>query len=254
MTIPLISVITACFNSSQHIAQTLESVRTQTGIECEHVLADGGSTDGTHALIEAGLRPGGRWVSEPDTGIADAMNKGIGLAQGEWLLFLQGDDYLCNPEVLALAARNFEPDLDICGFPVLFGSEGTAALMRPRGASAWLNFKTGLNHQGTFIRRALFERIGLYDTSLRIAMDYEFFLRAYRAGACFRCHDEPVIALMRDTGVSSQLDWSNLKGRLAEEQRIHRKLQTPTLVPAYAAWWALYPRYRQLRAAITRAN
>lgn len=251
---PLITIITACFNSSQHIAQTLESVRVQTGVDCEHVLADGGSTDGTQRLIEAGLRRGGRWISEPDTGIADAMNKCIGLAQGEWLLFLQSDDYLCSPEVLGAAAKNFEPDLDICGFPVLFGSGGDAALMRPRGANAWLNFKTGLNHQGTFIRRSLFERIGRYDTSFRIAMDYEFFLRAYRTGASFCCHHEPVIAFMRDSGVSSQLDWSNLKRRLAEEKRIHYKLQTPALVPAYAAWWMLYPRYRQLRAALTGAT
>ncbi len=124
--------------------------------------------------------------------------------------------------------------------------------MRPRGANYWLNFKTGLNHQGTFIRRSLFERIGAYDDSFKIAMDYEFFLRAYRLGANFKCHLDPVVAVMRDSGISSQLDWTNLKARLAEEERAHRKLETPQVELLYDAWWAVYPLYRQLRAKITR--
>ena len=247
---PLISIITACLNSSRHIGQTLESVAAQRDIHCEHIIADGGSTDATLAIVESGLRPGGRWVSGPDSGIAEAMNKGLALAQGEWLLFLQSDDYLCNPNVLAEASKHFAPDLDICGFPVLFGSDESAATMQPRGAGFWLNFKTGLNHQGTFIRRALFERIGAYDTTFKIAMDYEFFLRAYRAGAIFRCHPGPTVALMRDSGVSSQLDWPNLKRRFAEEERVHRKFETRRLAPLYDAWWTLYPRYRQFRAGL----
>ncbi|OGT54543.1 MAG: hypothetical protein A3E01_08985 [Gammaproteobacteria bacterium RIFCSPHIGHO2_12_FULL_63_22] len=220
----------------------------QADVHCEHVVADGGSKDQTMAIVEAEIRPGGRFVSGPDTGIADAMNKGIALATGEWLLFLQSDDYLCDPSVLAKASAHFAPDLDICGFPVLFGNEASAVTMHPRGAGFWLNLKTGLNHQGTFIRRSLFEKIGLYDTSFRIAMDYEFFLRAYRQGARFSFHADPVVAMMRDTGISSQLDWPNLKRRFDEERRVHDKFRTPALAPVYAAWWAAYPSYRRLRA------
>jgi glycosyltransferase involved in cell wall biosynthesis len=247
---PLISVVTACLNSARHIAQTLDSVAAQVGVDCEHVVADGGSSDDTLALVEARIRPGGRWTSGPDSGIAEAMNKGLAQARGEWLLFLQSDDHLCAADVLARASAHFSPDLDICGFPVRFGDEQSSALMRPRGAGFWLNFKTGLNHQGTFIRRSLFERLGGYDTSFRIAMDYEFFLRARRAGARFAFFEEPVVALMRDTGISSQLDWGNLRKRFAEEQRVHRKFQTALLGPLYAAWWLLYPRYRQVRARL----
>lgn len=248
MTTPTISVITACLNSSRYIGQTLQSVAAQEGVHCEHIVADGGSKDETLAIVEAGLRPGGRLVSGPDTGIADAMNKGIAVATGEWLLFLQSDDYLSDPHVLSKAAARFSADVDICGFPVLFGNEDSAVTMLPRGAGFWLNLKTGLNHQGTFIRRSLFEKIGLYDTSFRIAMDYEFFLRAYRRGARFECHAGPVVATMRDTGISSLLDWPNLKFRFNEERRVHDKLRTPALIPVYAAWWAAYPRYRRLRA------
>lgn len=245
----LISVVTASLNSSQCIGQTLESVAAQVGICCEHIIADGGSTDGTLEIVEAKIRQGGRWQSSKDSGIADAMNKGLALARGEWLLFLQSDDFLCAPDVLTRAATRLSPELDICGFPVLFGSESRSKLLAPRGSGFWLNFKTGLNHQGTFIRRSLFEHLGGYDTSFKIAMDYEFFLRARRAGAHFRCFDSPVVALMRDTGVSSQRDWNSLRKRLAEEKRVHRKFRTPQLGPLYAAWWALYPHYRRLMAA-----
>jgi glycosyltransferase involved in cell wall biosynthesis len=254
MTAPRISVITSCLNSSETIRQTLASVASQRGIECEHVIADGGSTDATLAIVQAALRPGGQCVSAPDDGIADAMNKGLALARGEWLLFLQSDDYLLGPNVLAEAARWFRDEVDVCGFPVDFGTEGQAKTMHPRGANPWLNFKTGLNHQGTFIRKSLFDRIGPYDTAFRIAMDYEFFLRAYRSGARFECHASPVVALMRDSGISSQRDWPNLQCRLGEERRVHHKWVTPALAPLYWAWWATYPRYRQLHARLSRAT
>ena len=204
----------------------------------------------TMGIVTANSRAGGRWISEPDEGIAEAMNKGIVLSRGEWLLFLQSDDFLAEDDVLAKAAVHLTPDLDICGFPVLYGNDSSIATMRPRGANYWLNFKTGLNHQGTFIRRSLFDRIGLYDTSFKIAMDYEFFLRAYRADAHFKCHSEPVLAVMRDTGISSQLDWPNLERRFAEEKRVHRKFETRRLSLLYDAWWALYPRFRKLRAKL----
>lgn len=252
MSDPRISIITACFNSSRHIAQTLASVSRQRGVDCEHIIADGGSTDSTLALVEAGLRPGGRWLSGTDTGIADAMNKGIALSRGEWLLFLQSDDYLLGDEVLAQAAAYLQPGLDVVGFPVRFGDAGRNREFPARGAGAWLNFKDGINHQGTFIRRALFERIGPYDTSFRIAMDYEFFLRAKRAGAQFAFHPAPAISMMRDTGISSQRDWANLRLRFAEERRVHELHSRPWLAPAYAAWWWLYPAYRRWSARIAR--
>jgi len=247
---PLVSVITASFNSERHIGQTLSSVASQQGIQLEHIVVDGGSTDGTLEMVAAGLGAHGRWISERDSGIADAMNKGIDLSHGEWLLFLQSDDYLCEPSILARAAANFTPDLDICAFPVHFGNDAALTVVHPRGANWWLNFKTGLNHQATFIRKSLFERIDGYDTTFQIAMDYEFFLRAYRAGARFRCFSEPVVAVMRDTGISSQRDWPNLERRFAEEERAHRKFETPQLALIYDVWWALYPPYRKLRARL----
>lgn len=242
---PLVSVITACLNGERHIAQTIASVAEQRGVTFEHIVVDGGSTDHTLDILARTLGANGHWISESDGGIADAMNKGIGISQGEWLLFVQSDDYLAESSVLASAAMHFAPETDICGFPVLFGSEDSLTRVFPRGPGFWLNFKTGFNHQGTFIRRTLFDRIGGYDTSFKIAMDYEFFLRARRSRARFKCHSDPVVSVMRSTGVSSQNDWPSLRRRFAEERLVHEKHQTLALGAIYATYWALYPTYRR---------
>ena len=249
----LVSIITVCLNSERHIEQTLESVRTQKNVACEHIVIDGGSTDRTTEILASRLLKDGSWISGPDAGIADAMNKGIRLSRGEWLLVVQSDDYLLGDEVLAKALEQLTTELDIGAFPIHFGDEDSPALIMPPGVGFRLNLK-GLHHQGVFIRRSLFERLGLYDTSFGIMMDYEFFLRAYRAGARFQQFANPAISMMRDSGISSRLDWLNLKKRFDEEKRVHRTHQTRWLSWFYDAWWMLYPRYRQLRAHLSHRS
>ena len=113
-----------------------------------------------------------------------------------------------------------------------------------------MNFKTGLLHQGVFCRRALFDEIGPFDTRFKIAMDYEFFLRAYRRGAKLKLIDLP-LAVMRDTGVSSRTDWPSLRQRFLEEKRMQRKHGKGVLVRAiYFIYWVLYMPYRWMRAAL----
>jgi len=248
--IATVSVITAVLNGEAHLEQCIDSVRAQKLRGVDHLVIDGGSVDGTLAIIHRHADHLSHWESGRDTGIADAMNKGILHARGEWLLFLQSDDYLLDPEVLGKAMGACDGEADIYGFPVRFGSDREEATVQARGANFWLNFKTGFNHQGTLIRRSLFDRIGLYDTQFKIAMDYEFFLRAYRQGAKFARFRAPAISLMRDVGISSQRDWPNLKRRFAEEKRVHEKHQSPAMAPIYAAYWAAYPAYRRMRSGL----
>lgn len=248
-----VSVITVCLNSERYIEQTLESVRTQKNVAYEHIVIDGGSKDRTTEILADTLLGNGCWISEPDEGIADAMNKGIRLARGEWLLVVQSDDYLLSDEVLAKALEQLTPEIDIGAFPILFGDVHSPTFIKPPGVGFRLNLK-GLHHQGVFIRRSLFERLGLYDTSFRIMMDYEFFLRAYRAGARFQQFANPAISMMRGSGISSRLDWLNLKKRFDEEKRAHRMHQTRWLSWFYDAWWMLYPRYRELRAYLSQRS
>ena len=89
-----ISIITITFNSEEHLEQTIESVAAQTYPSIEYIIVDGGSTDGTLDIIKRHEEDIDRWISEPDDGIADAFNKGIALATGDFVYFLNSDDYL----------------------------------------------------------------------------------------------------------------------------------------------------------------
>lgn len=248
--VPSISVITVVRNGAAHLGQCLDSVAGQRGIAFEHIVIDGGSTDGSVDLIRQREQRLAFWVSEPDRGIGDAMNKGIARARAAWLLFLHADDYLISETALRDCCQVLSvSDAEIVGFPVHYGSPETHRRLNPRGGGWWLNLKTGLLHQGSFIRRRLFERIGAYDLQFRIAMDYDFFLRARRAGASIATSQACVPSLMRDTGLSGRTDPASLRDRFAEERRIHRLHANSWLARVgYAAYWLCYPSYRRLRA------
>ncbi|MBQ0725063.1 MAG: glycosyltransferase, partial [Cycloclasticus sp.] len=96
-----ISVITVCFNAAEYIEETIQSVVEQKGVEFEYIIVDGLSTDGTVDIIKRYQASIDQWVSETDGGIAEAMNKGIGLATGDYLIFLHADDYFINTDGLS---------------------------------------------------------------------------------------------------------------------------------------------------------
>lgn len=245
---PSISVITVTKNSQATIQQTLESVGQQSYSNCDHIVIDGASIDGTISLTEACARQGLRLQSEPDEGIADAMNKGINLANAEWLLFINADDYLSSQDSLSAAAAYLTDEFDVVGFPVQFGDPNKFLVTKnPRGANWYMHLKTGLLHQGTFIRKELFESIGYFDTNFQVTMDYEFFLRAYKQGARFSTHDAPLLTVMRDSGVSSRKDWPSLSVRLNEERKAQLKHATGFWKAIHPFYWLLYPAYRRFR-------
>jgi glycosyltransferase involved in cell wall biosynthesis len=252
---PWLTVVTVARNAAAHIRQTIESVLDQTAPGVEYVVVDGASTDGTAAVIrEYGDRLAA-WVSEPDRGIAEAMNKGLALSSGELVLFLHADDFLVDEQALARAAEAVrEEDADIYTFDILYGRAGRLERRRPRGFTWHMSLKTGVYHQGALCRRGLFESLGGFDPGLAVAMDYDFFLRAYRAGA--RLTRVPrVLAVMRDSGVSSQRDWRHVRVRLSEERQIHeRHRQGAASARAYSLYWGLYLPYRWLRARFVDAS
>lgn len=171
---PEISVVTVVYNRAKTLPECLDSVHAQQGVHHEHVVVDGGSTDGTLDHIRQRQHRLAWWCSEPDRGIADAMNKGLARARGRWLLFLHSDDHLMDSDSLARCAQILRSsDADMVGFPIQYGTPERFRILRPRGGGWWLNLKSGLLHQATFMRRDLFERLGGYDPDLRIAMDYD---------------------------------------------------------------------------------
>ena len=247
--VPTITVITVCYDAEKYIEQTIQSVITQSYPEIEYIIVDGASTDGTLGIIEKYGEKIAKRISEPDQGIADAMNKGLALASGDLILLLHADDYLIEPGVLDAAVSQMTGDWGICAFDLYFDRSGTFHRRRPRPFDWRMNFKTGLLHQGVFCRRALFDEIGPFDTRFKIAMDYEFFLRAYRRGAKLKLIDLP-LAVMRDTGVGSRTDWPSLRQRFLEEKRVQRKhCKGPLMRGMYFIYWMLYMPYRWVRAA-----
>lgn len=243
---PLIGILTASYNVVDALRRTVESVAGQDFGDVEHVVVDGGSNDGTVAYLET-LPPSVRWISEPDKGIADALNKGVAMSRAHYLLVLQADDELVDAGALSRAALELGGGADIVSYDVCVTGGGERRVYAARGFGALSEFFMTVPHQGAFCSRALYERIGAFDGSLKVAMDYDFMLRAKRAGARIVTRNE-VIAYMPDGGVSSRRDWPSLQARLAENRSLHKRHSDGVMRRVVSnAFWSVYPLYKRLR-------
>jgi glycosyltransferase involved in cell wall biosynthesis len=247
-----ITVVTVCLNAEKYIQQTINSVAEQTYENIEFLIVDGKSTDNTLDVIRKNEAVIDKWISEPDTGIANAMNKGIQLSTGDFLLFLNADDYLHSNDALEKCVRHIDGKCKIAAFNIIYSrTNGTSFIQVPRGFNWWNHFKMGVYHQGVLCHREVFRKIGNFDTQFKLALDYDFFLRAHKHGFDARPYDE-TLSVMRDTGVSSRLDWASLRYRFSEEKRVHEKNCSSTLLRySYRIYWFLYPKYRFAKHLLT---
>lgn len=247
---PLVSVITIVFNGEDYLEQTITSVLEQTYQDIEYIVIDGASTDGSLVIIDRYKSKFAYFVSEPDQGIGDAMNKGLQRAKGDYIIFLHADDFFVAPNVLAEVFRKLRgyPEIILCD--ILFGRDFQKRTSR--GLNYWMNFKTGIQHQGAICSRRVFDEIGGFDEQFKIAVDYDFFLRAYRPG--IKAKKIPlVLSVMRDCGISSRTAWVDLKLRFEEERRIHIKnLTIPALAIIYDCYWLMYMPYRRLKSRLKK--
>ncbi len=243
---PRFTIVTASFNALAGLRRTVDSVATQDFTDVEHVIVDGASSDGTREYL-ASLGTRVRWISEPDDGIADALNKGIAMASGDYILVLQAEDELIDGSALSRVSKLLGDDVEIVSFAVRKTGPANNAIYTTSGFDWASEFFMTVPHQGAFCRRSLYERIGVYDPAIRVAMDYDFMLRAKRANASIVVVNKP-IAIMPDTGVSSRRDWPSLKARLAENRLLHRRHRKGFLNLAIGeAFWLVYPFYKRLR-------
>lgn len=172
-----LTIITINYNNAKGLAKTFESVAGQTYHDFEYVVIDGGSSDGSKELITANNRIN-YWVSEKDSGVYNAMNKGIKAAHGEYLLFLNSGDYFYDHSVLARVAPFFNSNAGILyGNSVFINDLG---YRKENHAPSKLTFghfvHDGLNHQAVFIKRSLFFKYFLYNESYKMYADWEFFI------------------------------------------------------------------------------
>lgn len=180
-----LSIITINYNNDAGLKKTLDSVASQTCTDFEHIIVDGASADNSVDIIRAysqspiANRHKITWLSEPDTGIYNAMNKGIKMAIGEYLLFLNSGDYLVEESVLDKVFAN-DCVADILCSRCNVSDKGRVVWTSnpPKNITFGTLYMDGLSHQSTFIRKSLFEQHGYYDESFRYNADIEFWYRS----------------------------------------------------------------------------
>lgn len=247
---PLISVVTASFNALEGLRKTVASVAAQQDADIEHIIADGGSDDGSaEFLAQMGDRV--RYVSEPDNGIADALNKGIAMATGDFVLVLQAEDRFARKDSAALAAGYLQGDADIVAFEVILEREnGKKEKRKTRGLGWRTGFKMTSPHQGMLVRRDLYARIGGFDLQYHVTMDYEWLLRARSAQAKL-VPVRKVLSVMPATGVSTRLDWESISFRLNEDRRLQRAHARGTFDRiTNSVFWKLYWPFKWLKVKL----
>lgn len=181
-----ISIITATYNSGQTLTDTLESVLRQSYTDIDYVIVDGGSKDNTLDIIrryEPRFEGRMRWISEPDKGIYDAMNKGIRMATGGVVGLLNSDDFYTSNDVLEHVARALsDPNVDaIYGDIHYVNDDDLTHCVRYYSSRVFCRGLMRLGfmpaHPSFYCRRTIYEKYGLFDTSLRVAADFENLLR-----------------------------------------------------------------------------
>jgi len=205
-----VSVITVCYNSEKTIASTLDSIASQTHDNIEHVIVDGGSTDGTINIVKQKLRDGDVFVSEPDEGLYDAMNKGVDLATGNIVGVLNSDDFYESDDAVATVVEMFRhtPEADLVFGDVVFVSPDNLnkviRLYRAAHFRPWkLRFGWMPPHPATFVRKSAYERVGKYRLDMRIAADYDMFVRWLLVAGLKWQYLDRVLVRMRAGGVST---------------------------------------------------
>lgn len=218
-----ISIVTACLNSASTIRDALDSMLAQDHAAREHIVVDGGSTDGTLGILGEYAGRIDRLIGGPDRGMYDAINKGIAAATGDVVGILHADDVYESAAVLSTVARAFAaaPEADIVFGDLVFVKPGDLRrVVRRYGSKSFRPWKLRFGwmppHPASFIRRSAYARIGPYATDLRISADYEMFVKAFLVHRLAYRRVDRVLVRMRTGGLST----SGLKSSLLLNREI----------------------------------
>lgn len=228
---PIFTIITVCYNSGQTIERTVRSVLCQTFKDYEYWIIDGGSTDGTlDIIISYKEKFEGRLfvISEPDTGIYNAMNKGVRFAKGEIIGLVNSDDWL-ESHALSSIAESFTDSEEIakriyCGWVRFHYEDGKVNVLKTdekRHERCHRNIEMGVRHPATFVGRAVYDKIGAFDENFKVMADADFIFRCTEAGIPFVFVNK-VFANMSDGGISNNV-WENIGIFRSEIKSLCRK-------------------------------
>lgn len=199
-----ISIVTVVYNDKEGIASTIESVLCQSYKDVEYIVIDGDSSDGTVNIINQYAKRLAYFVSEPDVGLYDAMNKGIKASSGDWILFLNSGDSFFNEEVLSdvFLDKKYETDI-IYGSTVYVYNDG-AVLRRPQSLNI-IKKELPFCHQSAFVNANIM-RGYLFDIKYKIIADYDFFLKCYKEGLKFQEVSKIIALYEGESGISASIN------------------------------------------------
>ena len=237
----ILSIITINRNNASGLEKTLKSIAGQTCKDFEHIIVDGASTDGSVEVIlkyADSLGDRVKWISEPDKGIYNAMNKGITMASGDYIQIMNSGDCLVSDDV----TERMNAALKDSGYPsILYGNMlkdmPDGKLMRDKCFAGqeitFLGFYRGtLNHSPAYIRRSLFEKYGLYDEDLRIVSDWKWYLQAIIIGEEKPVYVDVDITLFDMNGISE----TNLGLRDKEKKEEMSRMIPSSFLKDYETW------------------
>lgn len=214
-----ISIITVCWNSAATIEKTIKSLQEQNYNDIEYIIVDGNSKDETLNIIKKYPQVVSKWISEPDKGLYDAMNKGIKMATGDYVGIVNADDTLANCNVIRETV-DFLKNHDVgasLGDIVQHNNDGK--ILRHYSAAKWSPEKLKIGfmpaHPGIFFKRELFDKLGYYALDFKIAADYELITRFFLRNKISWAYSNTVTHRMLVGGVSSS-GWGSYK-KVSEE-------------------------------------
>lgn len=216
----MISIITVAYNNKFGLEETIKSVISQSCKDFEFIVIDGGSNDGTKELLENYTKKIDYWISEPDKGIYNAMNKGIAQATGQYLIFMNSGDRFSSPDILEKIAPVFGNEDIIYGNAYYELEDRKKYEYRiPSKITVGSLLKEPICHQSAFFRKELFDKYGMYDEQNKIASDWTFMMDIFIHHNISQKYINEFISIFEKTGISNtntDLSFSEQRRYLAE--------------------------------------
>jgi glycosyltransferase involved in cell wall biosynthesis len=228
MAAPRISIIIPVYKAERLLAECLDGILAQEYDKKEVIIVDGGSPEGSVEIIKryAGEHSFIRWVSEKDRGVYDAMNKGVGMATGEWVYFLGADDRFYDTGVLAAIFANGQA----AGQDIIYGDVEFKYSKRRYDGPYNLRrilFESNICHQAIFYRKSVFERVGAYDIGCRVYSDRDFNIRCFMARGLRIKYVDKIIAVYNEQDGLSALESADPNFRAKQESYIQEFNKKP---------------------------
>ena len=230
-----LSIITINRNNAQGLKKTMQSVVEQTSTDIEYIVVDGASTDESVDIIKSFADQRLiRWVSERDNGIYNAMNKGIGMAQGEYVMILNSGDYLATPQVIEQMNKKLvdkgQPDI-LYGNMIKIWPDGKTRrdYQLSVNYSLFDFYQSTLNPDGTYIRRSLFQQFGPFDETMKICSDWAWMLKTIGLGGVKPSRVNIDTLYFDMTGVSESGERSRQTIQKERRQVLQQTLPAPVL-------------------------